>query len=413
MSELMNNKCGQLAFRWQLLASVSAMALAAFLSTSSISHAEDDADRPIVWIELGGQLEHLSKSDEAFAPSFVANLPHAFFSPLNVQKPLPYSIDGEGSLSFEPEGSDWVFAASVQFGRSKGARREHQQTPNAKVPVAFTLPFPPPNNKYYGGFDMYPTNSKFEGANAKRSETHTVLDFQVGKDVGLGLFGKRSTSVVSAGVRFAQFTSQSQISMGAAPDINYPSAPINSFTAYKQFKYHNNMQTHHHFYSAMLDSQRSFHGIGPSVSWKGSAPFVGEPERGELTFDWGLNGAVLFGRQKARGHHQTTTRTDYISGKFVTGAAVGGPKRERIGRWPVSRYNVEHSGADINRSRAVLVPNLGALAGLSFRYSNAKVSFGYRADFFFGAMDGGIDTVKKENVGFYGPFASVSVGLGG
>jgi hypothetical protein len=44
---------------------------------------------------------------------------------------------------------------------------------------------------------------------------------------------------------------------------------------------------------------------------------------------------------------------------------------------------------------------------------NAKVKFGYRADLFLGAMDGGIDTAKKENVGFYGPFATVSVGIGG
>jgi|HubBroStandDraft_2_1064218.scaffolds.fasta_scaffold44336_3 hypothetical protein len=44
---------------------------------------------------------------------------------------------------------------------------------------------------------------------------------------------------------------------------------------------------------------------------------------------------------------------------------------------------------------------------------NFKVSAGYRADFFFGAMDGGLDTAKKENVGFYGPFATISVGLGG
>lgn len=30
-----------------------------------------------------------------------------------------------------------------------------------------------------------------------------------------------------------------------------------------------------------------------------------------------------------------------------------------------------------------------------------------------GVMDGGIDTAKSENVGFYGPFASVSAGIGG
>ena len=50
--------------------------------------------------------------------------------------------------------------------------------------------------------------------------------------------------------------------------------------------------------------------------------------------------------------------------------------------------------------------------GLSFRYANAKISFGYRADFFFGAMDGGIDTARKENRGFYGPFAQSALASG-
>jgi hypothetical protein len=49
---------------------------------------------------------------------------------------------------------------------------------------------------------------------------------------------------------------------------------------------------------------------------------------------------------------------------------------------------------------------------VSWRTSNAKVSLGYRADMFFGAIDGGIDTRKNENRGFYGPFASISIGLG-
>ena len=60
-----------------------------------------------------------------------------------------------------------------------------------------------------------------------------------------------------------------------------------------------------------------------------------------------------------------------------------------------------------------MVPDLGGFAGLSWCVPNAKVAIGYRADFFFGAMDGGIDGAHRENVGFYGPFASISVGLGG
>jgi hypothetical protein len=66
---------------------------------------------------------------------------------------------------------------------------------------------------------------------------------------------------------------------------------------------------------------------------------------------------------------------------------------------------------DKTRARTVTVPNVGGFAGLTFRVQNFKVSAGYRADLFFGAMDGGVDTAKKENVGFYGPFVTISVGL--
>ncbi len=54
-------------------------------------------------------------------------------------------------------------------------------------------------------------------------------------------------------------------------------------------------------------------------------------------------------------------------------------------------------------------------AGLwAFRivYSDAKISFGYKADFFFGAIDGGIDARKNENRAFFGPYASISIGIG-
>lgn len=59
------------------------------------------------------------------------------------------------------------------------------------------------------------------------------------------------------------------------------------------------------------------------------------------------------------------------------------------------------------------MPNLGGFAGVSFLYSDAKVNFGYLGDFLFGAIDGGLDTAKKETRGFYGPFATVNIGLGG
>jgi hypothetical protein len=61
----------------------------------------------------------------------------------------------------------------------------------------------------------------------------------------------------------------------------------------------------------------------------------------------------------------------------------------------------------------VTVPNVGGFAALSYRFTNAKISAGYRADFFFGAKDSGLETRTTADVGFHGPFATISFGIGG
>lgn len=112
-----------------------------------------------------------------------------------------------------------------------------------------------------------------------------------------------------------------------------------------------------------------------------------------MDLDWGANASLLFGRQKVRGHHEET-------GEYFHGTAFT----------PASSYDhIE----PVARQRSVIVPDIGGFAGLTFRHQDAKVSFGYRADFFFGAMDNGIDTRNTADVGFHGPFARISIGLGG
>ena len=133
----------------------------------------------------------------------------------------------------------------------------------------------------------------------RNSEQHAILDFQAGKDVGLGLFGKDSSSTVSLGVRFAQFREKSNIALKSDPDWHFKQKYFHSIQTFAQ-PYHSN--------AAALTAQRSFRGVGPSLSWSASAPFAGNPQDGELTFDWGINAAALFGRQKARTQHHTTVR---------------------------------------------------------------------------------------------------------
>ena len=387
-------------FRWQLLTTVSSLALLASMYSIQDAKAED-ADRPTVWIELGGQLEQMNGGQEPFAPSFALNMPNTFFSPLNAQKSPQYFFGGEGTISVEPDGSDWVFSASVRFGRANGFRNKHQETPNAHVPVHITSPI-------YINRTKYPSSHvKFEDVKAKQSETSAVLDFQAGKDVGLGIFGKQGSSVLSAGIRFTQFSSKTSVTMRAEPDVHYPSQSINSITALIAF---DNAAMHFHSYAGMETNQRSFRGVGPSVAWKASAPFVGNPDRGELTLDWGANAAILFGRQKAGGHHQTTVH-GYYKKSWDDGSC---PIKHNFANGFHTCSITHHSqAAGFNRARTVIVPNVGGFAGLSFSFTNAKISAGYRGDFFFGAMDTGNDTRTTKTVGFYGPFATISIGLGG
>ncbi len=421
MNELINCPLKQHKLRWQLLSGVSAAALTVASLSSALS-AEDDVDRPTVWIELGGQLERAGRLQDTFEPSFTQNFPSTFFSPLAVQRPPNYTHGFEGTISFEPHGTDWVISASLRYGRANGVRHETQLINNKFVPVHFTVPqF---GGKYIGGYSIYPSgHAKFEDFKTQQGQTHAILDFQVGKDVGVGLFGNSGASVLSAGIRIAQFTSKSDIALRAEPDVQYPSAPINSF-AEKYALSHATVRFHD--YKGVLQSQRSFAGIGPKLDWQGSLPLVGQPGDEELSFDWGANAAVLIGRQKVSGQHETTTRI--YSGHSMTGPAITAPATahrpiEKPRNWMGLRLaegtaypGMVHQSVNtrnLNRTRSVIVPNVGGFAGISFLYSHAKVSFGYRADFFFGALDGGIDTRKSETLGFYGPFATISVGLGG
>jgi hypothetical protein len=161
----------------------------------------------------------------------------------------------------------------------------------------------------------------------------------------------------------------------------------------------------HTNYAGFASAHRSFHGVGPSLSWDASARLAGAKETSEVFFDWGVNASVLFGRQKAEGAHHTSA---HFYSKYKASLGTGAPL---AGYALIYGNDPAHNRAHA-RSHSVVVPNVGGFAGLSFRYANAKVSMGYRADLFFGAIDGGVDARKTYDRDFYGPFATISIGLG-
>ncbi len=263
MSELVGKQRGTRNFRWQLLASVSTATLLTLASVAWSAEA-DEADRPTVWIELGGQLEGIDNSQKSFSPPFMALITQAnLLQTLNVEKPAAYAIGGEGKISFQPLESDWVFSAAVRFGRSNATRARHQQTANAEIPV--NVPIPTLGVGKYATY--YPDQHvRLADAVEQENESHDVLDFQAGKDVGFGIFGARGSSLLSVGIRFAQFTSRTSIKLHAEPDVQYPTKPITTIPDWRAFKY---TPIHFHDFAAMLSNQRSFHGAGPSGDWSG------------------------------------------------------------------------------------------------------------------------------------------------
>jgi hypothetical protein len=414
MSELINKKTTQADNRWRLFTTVSVLAL---LTASYSGNAKaEDIDRPTIWIELGGQLERVSSAQDPFTAPFLESLqtppprpfgplkgfagaatrrtidmpdvPFDISQPLHAQAVPENNFGEEGKLVFSPAGLDWVFSVAARYGRANGSRLEMQQT-NARVPYVH-LPLA-------GGTPTLPRVVRFSNAQTGYTQSHAVLDFQVGRDVGLGLFGRNTTSLLNAGVRFAQFTSKSSVDLKERPQFQAYYNHVNIF--YPKYFYNTRFQD----YEVLGHSQRSFHGIGPSVSWSGSTPVIGNKDSAEFTFDWGVNAAVLFGRQRAKADRKDEMTDSYwtYNGLGIAGNGIAG---RYIHTSPTRHYT---------RSRAVTVPNIGGFAGMSLKFPNAKISLGYRADFFFGAMDAGIAERHTADMSFHGPFATISIGLGG
>jgi iron complex outermembrane receptor protein len=374
MGEQINKRHNTESLQRRLLTSVSMLALLALVTP--LRAEADETDRPTVWIELGGQFERMDGTGEPYAPAFVAayrdsDVFHPI-SPSQADKAPLFAIGAESSISFEPTDTNWVLSASILYGRSNGNKHVHHQvTPSAKALDHYYI--------YGHNIDI---DARFADTRTPQSEGHTVVDFQAGKDFGLGMFGRDATSVFSFGVRFAQFASRARVNIEARPDLYDSPTKAN--------------RLYFHVYTASAHSDRSFRGVGPSLSWKASAPVVGNRDDGEIDLDWGLDAAVLFGRQKSLTTHGTLAR--FHNGKYYH---------------PYTALVYYHPPNPVARARFVTVPNAGGFAALSIKYPAARISFGYRGEMFFGAVDGGWDSAHKQNLSFHGPYATISVGLGG
>jgi hypothetical protein len=345
-------------FKWQLLSTVSAMAM---LAAVSVSPAQADpmslGDGAHIWFDIGGQL-----TDYASNPTTVFNDPTTPGSAIFIGPSGGWDTDAK--FSFEPAGSDLIFSAKLRYGRTNpknfvgygtlgttggggegavAAALAHGHAHHAfgrhaaGVHAAATGTGTGPNYIYYSGF-------------LSHKEDHAIVDFTVGKDFGLGMFGHDGNSIFSIGVRYAQFN--------ARTDIGYYTGTISSTS-----------------FSEKARLTRSFNGIGPVIAWDASAPLGGDFSS-ELSVDWGLDASMLFGKQKM------TLAASYSTGPNYTAT----------------------------RRKTTTVPSVGGYLALSWHGGEGtKVSLGYRADDYFKVLDGGFDTANKIDRAFYGPFIKVGI----
>ncbi len=383
MNELYNTTNSMANIRKALLATASALVLAA-ASLPEVVHAADN-DRPTIWIEGGWHFESVTGERDPFLPrQNDAALASGFPSLAAIENTLGRTYGGEGSISFQPKGSDWVFTASARYGRAQTSRRIHDEK-TVVGPQMQTFAFAT-TNRPNGNIPVTPTFAAYAIHSARNSESHAIADFQVGKDVGVGLLGRGTDSIISFGARYAQMNAKSNAQSIDNPDADFVQITSNGFFGHKY-----RVRAYNHVSHGFVERTESLHALGPSLSMKNTTGLLGTVDDGQLALDWGMNAALLFGRQKTKTSHHSTIQ--FRGNKYYT-TNVYAP--------------IAHS-----RSRTVTIPNVGGFAGLSYRFINAKITAGYRADFFFGAMDGGLDVHNSVTTGFHGPYATLSIGLGG
>lgn len=397
MSELIQQNRTGATLRWKLLTGVSALAVAATCAAMPEGAAAQDQGSSTIWIELGTQMSKLGASSEPYVPGFASMRPSNFSPSQKFEKSPLYSIEEFGKITLRPNRSEWVLSAAVRYGRSSVHRHVHEQSPFAAAQT-----YAPETFSAYRPI-REPRAARFAETTVGNSEQHLIADFQAGRDVGVGLFGKNGSSQVSLGVRFAQFTEKSNVALKSDPDWRFQPKTIFFYSSYNIYA----LPQAYHSNSASFHADRSFRGIGPSLSWNASEPISGNAQEGELNIDWGLNGAILFGRQKSRIQRTETVRYNDGGDGYLLNLFYGHLAQGTL----ATVYH--HAPPPQGRSHSAVVPNVGGFAGLSFKYETAKLTLGYRADFFFGAMDGGVDARKSYDRNFYGPYATISIGLGG
>lgn len=306
----------------RLLCSVSTIALLAVIGGAD-SAAAGEPGQGIWSLALQGQYDFDDTgASRSFTPS--AGIPDTSIHPRN-------GLDAGGKLTYQPAGSPYSYAIGLRYGRARNVARDFA--------------------------DIHPTaHGTFNQAvGAEQHLSHTMLDFEIGRDVGIGLFGT-GTTTVGGGLRFARFDSATRASFSTSS--KYTPGRAGEF-----------------------DLSRRTDLFGPRLFARTTSPLPGDLGARGISLGVGAGAGLLFGRQSARNEVH------------------------------LSAGSTPAQFAEFSRSRQVTVPTIDASAQLNWAVprSPLTVSAGYRYDAAYQVLDGGaasgshnIDSVQ------HGPFLSLA-----
>lgn len=367
-----------------LVAGVSAAAAAAGLGGTP-AHAQD-ADRHRIELGFGISRLHFDAPTQTFVPGWKSAFDAAAVSPLPTpqDRGVEDAEGWQGHFALRPRGGPWTIAGEGRFGKTDGAFASDWTETVPEVPrYAPSSPKYDPEKTRESGVDNFAT------VFADNSEEFQIVDFKLGRDVGIGAWGAGATSRVGLGLKYAEFESTSEVHMYGVPTQYVPPAGVNRFAA--------------DAYEAHFSSSREFEGWGPTVSWDASTRLFGSEGEGRVLLDWHLDAGVLFGKQKTEAEHTESSR--YYEWKdFTLNKAVGGGE-------PVSETTAQDSNK--RNDDDAKVSHFGARVGLSYRNGGVKVSLGYRAERYRDVLDGGIDDDNKVDRSMHGPYLRFTLGFGG
>jgi outer membrane receptor protein involved in Fe transport len=336
-------------------------------------------------VELSGQVQRQDAPYAVLGPDFIETFSDAL-DPANVQnRDLDWGDGREVRITYRPGSGPWSITGGLRYGRtSKSTVLVHASEAAGPVRCAVLDAYACDPEGPYADFRLR-TGTNWSDASAYDREEHVVVDFAVGRDVGLGVLGDRR-SRFSAGLRYASFESSTRTTMEGIPNWYFPEG----WLKYEMSRSH---------YRAAVTAEREFSGTGPTLSWDAAQRLVGNEKAGHLDLDWSIIGGVLFGKQETA----------------ITGSQAENHFEDKyfnlLNAPPPALTSVPFDAK--SRSTDVSVPVVDLSLGLAYEVGRVRVGAGYRWERYFDVLDVGDDEHEDADRTIDGPYFKIAVGFGG